>query len=187
MNRPKLNDIYNAYVADPSAANKDALATALYFFAKAIIASKYGRRFRTLEDVIGDAALRIQNSLDTFDPERGNFAAWSTAIISNLCVDRLRNWNNSHTVSYVDELGEASASPGSRYTSKLTVQAWLKALSSDEQFLLQAKVDKRTNKDIAEALGVSVNSVYCRWYYLKRKLRTLGVDIKKGVWKVQCE
>jgi RNA polymerase sigma-70 factor (ECF subfamily) len=131
------------------------------------------------EDVTIEAFWRIHRAHARFDPQRG-FEPWARRIATHAALDWLRRkkpessvppqmWQNMPAAAALDvavaaEIRQKTASAFSRLPVKLRVAALL------------AVVEERPQKEVAEALGITVAAVKLRVF---RALRLLRKDMER--------
>lgn len=136
---------------------------------------------RDREECLQDAALRVWDSLDKFDPNKGSFTTWLTVITRNTALNLLRRRHPE-----TEELPQHMEAPNSDPQELLLAQerrqalrTVLKALSLSDQTLFYRKYYYRqSTAQIASETGLTVRAVEGRLYRIKKQLRkALGGDL----------
>lgn len=136
---------------------------------------------RDREECLQDAALRVWDSLDKFDPNKGSFTTWLTVITRNTALNLLRRRHPK-----TEELPQHMEAPNSDPQELLLAQerrqalrSVLKALSLSDQTLFYRKYYYRqSTTQIASETGLTVRAVEGRLYRIKKQLRkALGGDL----------
>ena len=167
----KVNPAYEIYKANPSKENYEQLGDALYHFIQATIARKFGSRFNELQDAIGETVCEIIKDLDSFDPSKGSFAVWVVGVVDHTCLDMRRRKIRRREQIYVDE---QCGTPDAPYITRLFIKELQGRLLKEERKLMELKMGRASNEEIAAELGTTVDGVKGKWKRLLLKLRTLG-------------
>ena len=149
------------------------------------------------EDVYQDAWLKILRSASSY--ERGNFRAWLWQIVRNLVIDRSRKMRPELTLDEPlgDEDSEGAAataldmiSDESAVTTlermaeeerRSFVRAEIEALPTLQREVVALRIDAELEfKEIANMLGVSINTVLGRMHLAMKKLKE-SVKRKRGL------
>jgi len=137
---------------------------------------------RDREECLSEAAMRVWDSIDKFDPQRGSWAAWLTALTRNTALNHarsLRSHNGDQPLS--DDLPDPQPTPEEellRQEQAAALRKVLDRLSPKEKALLYRKYYyHQSTLQMAAELGLTVRAVEGRLYRLKRYLRKeLGGD-----------
>lgn len=155
---------------------------------------RYTRNEQESEEIFQDAFIKMHRAAPTWIPS-AKFSTWLYTIVRNLCIDAHRKKKIRRTIS-LDEKGEdderslydvvASDDPSpDSQTSDLEIgkvlEAALAKINPDQRevFLLREKSGLKF-EEIAEVLGVSVNTVKSRMRYA---LETLKKILEKSGYK----
>ena len=132
------------------------------------------------EECLSDAALRVWERIETYDPARGTWTAWLTALTRNAALNRARKQGSSGE-ELSSELPSAEPTPEERLLQQERRQALLSALGrlgQKERVLFYRKYYYRqSTAQIAAELGMTERAVEGRLYRIKKTLREqLGGD-----------
>ena len=132
------------------------------------------------EECLSDAALRVWERIETYDPTRGTWTAWLTALTRNAALNRARKQVSSGE-ELSSELPSAEPTPEERLLQQERRQALLSALGrlgQKERVLFYRKYYYRqSTAQIAAELGMTERAVEGRLYRIKKALREqLGGD-----------
>ena len=127
------------------------------------------------EECISEAAMRVWDSIERYDPARGSWNAWLTALTRNAALNRARQLQREAP----EELDPALPSPEPlpeeallRKERQAELTAALNRLSRTERLLFYRKYYYRqSTAQIASELGMSVRAVEGRLYRIKKRLR----------------
>ncbi len=129
---------------------------------------------RDREEAGSDIELRVWEKITNYDPEKGKFAPWLSALARNVAIDRARK-----TAPSSEALQENIPAPDSdpeqillkKERDKVLKEA-LYRLPYDERLLFFRKYYYRqSTAQIAAELGESERAIEGRLYRIKRKLR----------------
>jgi RNA polymerase sigma-70 factor (ECF subfamily) len=144
-----------------------------------------------LEDLVGMVCLDLvkddYRKLRKYDPDRGyRLSSWIGLIATNIAHDALRRRGPPHTStddedSPLAELRSGLPDPLEVLNHKERVQILAEAVKhltpTDQEFIRLYYEEQQTPEEIAEASGVSVNTVYSR----KNKVRGKLVRLVRGL------
>lgn len=130
------------------------------------------------EDCLSEVTLRIWEKIDSFDPQRGSWNAWLTAITRNAAVNHARNACRHGSA---EELPENTPAPGHTPEEAVlqkerqeALRAALSRLSAREQVLFYRKYYyMQSTAQIAAELGTTERAIEGKLYRLKQKLRRM--------------
>lgn len=137
---------------------------------------------REREECISDAALRVWDSIGSFDASRGGFTAWLSALTRNAALNRARA-----ALAPERELTEDYADPDAGPEREILRRERAEALRlaiinlppTDRSIVYRKYYYMQPMAQIAAELGMTEREVEGRLYRLKRKLRgALG-----GEWR----
>lgn len=132
---------------------------------------------RDQEECISEVALRLWESMDQYDPDRGSWTAWLTAMTRNTALNRARK-------NRAQREGEEALPlvPSPEFTPEeqmLREEAWrqlrlaLEELSHRDRLLFYRKYYYRQpTQQIAAELGMTTRAVEGKLYRIRKKLRT---------------
>lgn len=130
------------------------------------------------EDCLSEAAMRVWDRVGQFDPSRGSFNAWLTAVVRNTARNYQRAIQSHQSTQDLDE-NTPSPQPTPeelllRQERQAAVNRALARLSSEEQALFYRKYYYlQPTAQIAAELGTTERAVEGRLYRLKKRLRKL--------------
>ena len=134
-----------------------------------------------IEDCLSETAMRIWENFNTYDEDKGSFAAWVTAITRNTALNMVRR-KNRHKTDEIEENTESTESTPEEIVLKEERQRELRRaldlLSPKERNLFYRKhYYLQFTETIAAEMGMTVRSVEGKLYRIKKKLRKmLGGD-----------
>ena len=130
------------------------------------------------EDCLSEAAMRVWDRVGQFDPSRGSFNAWLTAVVRNTARNYQRAMQSHQSTQDLDE-NTPSPQPTPeelllRQERQAAVNRALARLSSEEQALFYRKYYYlQPTAQIAAELGTTERAVEGKLYRLKKRLRKL--------------
>ena len=130
------------------------------------------------EDCLSEAVMRVWDRVGQFDPSRGSFNAWLTAVVRNTARNYQRAIQSHQSTQDLDE-NTPSPQPTPeelllRQERQAAVNRALARLSSEEQALFYRKYYYlQPTAQIAAELGTTERAVEGRLYRLKKRLRKL--------------
>lgn len=146
------------------------------YIAKPILRDKHD-----IEDCLSETAMRIWENFNTYDEDKGSFAAWVTAITRNTALNMIRR-KNRHQAEPIEENTEsAELTPEEivlREEQKREFRRVLDLLTPKERNLFYRKYYYlQSTEKIAAEMGMTIRSVEGKLYRIKKKLRKmLGGD-----------
>lgn len=132
------------------------------------------------EECLSEAALRVWEKIESFDPARGSWTAWLTAVTRNTALNFARRVP-SDTEELSETLPSAAPSPEEAMVQRERTEALYAALArlgQRERALFYRKYYYRQpTAQIAAELGMTERAVEGRLYRIKKQLREmLGGD-----------
>lgn len=130
------------------------------------------------EDCLSEAAMRVWDRVAQFDPSRGSWNAWLTAVVRNTARNHRRAGQPHRSTQDLDE-NTPSPQPTPeelllRQERQAAVNRALARLSPDEQALFYRKYYYlQSTAQIAAELGTTERAVEGKLYRLKKRLRKL--------------
>lgn len=129
------------------------------------------------EDCLSETAMRVWEKIGQFDPQRGSWTAWLTAVARSTALNHVRGQARARSVG---ELEEDMPSPAPtpeeavlRRERQRELRQALDRLSSEDQALFYRKYYYlQPTAQIAAELGTTERAVEGRLYRLKKKLRS---------------
>lgn len=128
------------------------------------------------EECLSDVVMRIWNNIGRFDPERGSWRAWLTALTRNAALDRARHNKRAEPADGLSfETPSQEPTPEEtvlRQERKEAVNRALERLPSQDRLLFYRKYYYlQSNAQIASELGMTERAVEGRLYRLRKQLR----------------
>ena len=134
------------------------------------------------EDCLSEVLLRVWERIEQFDPEKGNWTAWLTAVTRNAALNQARQLARHGGVGEIPEdtpspQPEPEAALLARERQAALTRA-LRQLSPGDRLLFYRKYYYlQSTAQIASELGTTERAVEGKLYRLKRRLRKcLGGD-----------
>ena len=129
------------------------------------------------EECVSEAAMRVWEKIDSFDPERGSWNSWLTALTRNAALNRARQLKRAATEELSTDLLSPEPTPEEallRKERQAELAASLSRLSQEERLLFYRKYYyMQSTVQIASELGMSLRAVEGRLYRIKKRLRSL--------------
>ena len=129
------------------------------------------------EECLSDVAMRVWNGIEQFDPDRGKWNAWLTAIARNTALNRARKNAGETAQEIPPETPSQEISPEESLLKKERSMALVRALlqlSSNEKTLFYRKYYyMQSTEQIASEMGLSLRAVEGKLYRIKKKLRKM--------------
>lgn len=138
---------------------------------------------RDIEECYSDIVVSVWNNIQYYNPEKGSFTSWLTAISRNTAFNKARN--QKRIFESEESIYENTPSPcispeeaAIRKEQQRLLQKAISTLSSDNQSLFYRKYYyMQSTSQIAAELGLSERAVEGRLYRIKKILRKeLGGD-----------
>jgi len=134
------------------------------------------------EECVSEIAMRIWNKIDQYDPYRGSWTGWLTAIARNVALNKVRSQRTQNlNASDLSDLNEAETLPSKdlspeeqvlRAEQKAILAKALDTLPHGDRILFYRKYYYlQSTAQIASELGMTERAVEGRLYRLKQKLR----------------
>ena len=129
---------------------------------------------RDREECLSEAAMRAWDKIDRFDPQKGSWTGWLTALTRNAALNRFRR-----QAAPSGELTEDIPAPGPSPEETLLRQEQLGALRRamgslpvhDQALLYRKYYYLQSTEQIARELGTTPRAVEGKLYRLKKKLK----------------
>ena len=120
------------------------------------------------EECLSDAALRVWEKFGTYDPARGSWTAWLTALTRNTALNRARK-KSGGSEELPGDLPSAEPTPEERLLQQERRQALERALTAlPQRDRLQKAVD---------ALGASEQMLFYRKYYYRQSTAQIAAEL----------
>ena len=131
---------------------------------------------RDQEECLSEAAMQVWQRIEQFDPARGSWNAWLTALTRNLALNRARAGRGRQgTAEVTPDMPSREPTPEERLLEeerRAELSRALSELTAGEQLLFYRKYYYRQpTEQIAAELGMTTRAVEGRLYRLKRRLR----------------
>lgn len=132
------------------------------------------------EECLSECALRVWEKIDLYDPQKGSWKGWLTALTRRVALNKLRSME-SQTDELHEHIPSAAPSPEEELLRKeqmAALQTALGKLVGEERMLFYRKYYYRqSTRQIAAELGTTERAVEGKLYRLKKQLRKeLGGD-----------
>ena len=132
------------------------------------------------EECLSDAALRVWEKVGTYDPARGSWTAWLTALTRNTALNRARK-KSGGSEELSGDLPSAEPTPEEQLLQQERRQALERALTAlpqrDRLLFYRKYYYRQSTAQIAAELGTTERAVEGRLYRIKKALRkALGGD-----------
>lgn len=128
---------------------------------------------RDREECLSEAAMRVWDKIDSFDPERGSWTAWLTALTRNAALNRSKR--QARTEELTPDVPSPEPGPEETLLRRERLEGLRRAmgdLSPGDQALLYRKYYYRqSTEQIARELGTTPRAVEGKLYRLKQKLK----------------
>ena len=129
------------------------------------------------EECISEAAMRVWDNIERFDPARGSWNAWLTALTRNAALNRARQMQREDPEAIDPAMPSPEPSPEEallRKEGQAELNAALNRLSRTDRLLFYRKYYYRqSTAQIASELGMSARAVEGRLYRVKKRLRAM--------------
>ena len=130
-----------------------------------------------IEDCLSEISLKVWDKIDGFDPDRGSFAAWLTALTRNTAINRARQLARRQHEPLTEDTVSDKPSPEElllqRERQEMLKSALL-SLNAKEQILFYRKYYYlQSTAQIAAELGSTERAVEGKLYRLRKKLQKL--------------
>ena len=127
------------------------------------------------EECISEAAMRVWDNIERFDPSRGSWNAWLTALTRNAALNRARQLRRESPEPLDPGLPSPGPSPEEALLKKelqAELNAALNRLSRTDRLLFYRKYYyMQSTAQISSELGMSVRAAEGRLYRIKKRLR----------------
>ena len=128
-----------------------------------------------IEDCLSETAMRIWENFDTYDEDKGSFAAWVTAITRNTALNMIRRKNRHPETEIEEDIESTEPTPEEivlKEERQRELRRALELLSQKERNLFYRKYYYlQSTEKIAAEMCTTVRSVEGKLYRIKRKLR----------------
>ncbi|MEO0650373.1 MAG: sigma-70 family RNA polymerase sigma factor [Planctomycetota bacterium] len=136
------------------------------------------------DDLAQEVCLRAYRAFDRFDPERGSFRAWlmgiAQRVLQEALADLARGRSGSQDVEGRTRALEALPADATAVSRRVARDETLERLierleqlaAADHALLLHRGLEGRPHGEVADLLGVDVETARKRWQRLLARLRT---------------
>lgn len=134
------------------------------------------------EECISEIALRVWEKIGLYDPSRGSWTAWLTALSRNTALNRLRSSGLQVLGDEISsELADSAPTPEEQVLQRERKAALSKALTalslSERNLFFRKYYYMQSTAQIARELGTTERAVEGKLYRIKKRLRKeLGGD-----------
>lgn len=133
------------------------------------------------EECLSETVMTVWEKIDTYDPDKGSWTTWLTAVTRNGALNRARKLRREDTQELTPDIPAPEPTPEELVIRKEREAALLEALrylGDRERMLFYRKYYYRQpTAQIAAELGMTQRAVEGRLYRIKQKLRKrLGGD-----------
>lgn len=145
--------------------------------------SKLGRVESSPEDLVQELWVRLIGKVSSFDPKQGTIRQWVFGFARNLLHEVLRQAARGHRpvqprtdgVHLSDVAAEVTSATerAARADRRECLRKLFSELEESERDLLELKIQDHSSQEIAEVLGIAVNTVDKRWQRLRERMATL--------------
>jgi RNA polymerase sigma-70 factor, ECF subfamily len=150
---------------------------------------RFGVRKPELDDAVQDVFIVVHRKLSDFQP-KASIRAWIFGIVASVARTHRRTRARKEVTSAapVDRMGDVKSQDPEALLqcsqAKRTLEAILDSMRSDErEVFIWVELEQMRGPEIAEALGISVNTVYSRLRAARRDfqqgLARLTVDVRR--------
>ena len=166
--RSEVGDQLDAFAQQAAAGSREALDTLLQMVDDSRLANATVRRFilneELVEEATQDTLIAVAESIHKFRSE-SRFTTWLYSIARNVAIGHLRKMNPESPLDVADE--EAAAGAGRRLSSvvaeRTAIQAAIEQLPPHYRDTVMLRdVERRSYEEIADALGIELNTVRSR-------------------------
>ena len=153
---------------------------------------RYHAKFNAddLADIVGEVWMVLlkddMRKLRLYDPDRGyRLTSWLGLITTNCTIDQLRQRSSENIlfddVSSLELTMADSRSPDQGLEDMESVQIARQAIdqlsSEEQQFVVSCFHDERRPEELAQELGITVNTVYSRKFKIREKLTRIVASL----------
>lgn len=128
------------------------------------------------EECLSDAVMRAWEKIDQFDPDRGSWTAWLTAVARSVALNKLRTTKKrEETAELTPDIPSPEPTPEELLLRRERQQALKEALSQLSQFdrliFYRKYYYLQSTAQIAAETGMTERAVEGRLYRVKKQLR----------------
>lgn len=147
-----------------------------------------------VQDVVNDIYLKVIKNIRLYDPNKGGFRTWFNQIVRNHLCDRFRVWQNNKedladNPDFAEELPSIKIGNPEEHISNQEKQEMLHqmmaCLNIEQRIcIVLHDLEGWKNKEIADMLNVSENTVKTRIFNGRKKLEKRGMEMKAQGYKL---
>ena len=130
---------------------------------------------RDLEECLQDAAMRIWQEIDRFDPEKGSWKVWLTTIARNLALNRARAEKRREAGELDEEEADRGPTPEELILRREQQEQLLNALNGlrqEDRLLFYRKYYYRQSvRQIAAEMGTTERCIEGKLYRIRQTLK----------------
>ena len=138
---------------------------------------------RDVEECINDVTLKICDKIDNFDPEKGSWKAWITAIARNAALNKVRTHKDCERTAIDLDSDAAADIPSSepdpeelviRKERQSVMAKAIEALSNREKVIFYRRYYyQQSIAQIASELGMTERAAEGKLYRIRKKLQDM--------------
>lgn len=130
------------------------------------------------EECLSDAVMRVWDRIDQFDPDRGSWTAWVTAVARSVALNRVRaTKHREETAELTPDIPSPEPTPEELLLRRERQRELQQAISQLSQFERQIFYRKyyylQSTAQIALETGMTERAIEGRLYRIKKHLRKL--------------
>ncbi len=122
---------------------------------------------RSVEECVSDVAMRVWENIGRYDPEKGGFKAWLTAIARNAALNTARGESRRPQTEDIDA-GPEEDSPAAGIAAPAEADPAEALLRKERAAALESALNR---------LGSTDRSIFYRRYYYKQSLAQIGAEL----------
>ena len=138
------------------------------------------------QDITQDTFVRVQRSINTFDPAKGSFVTWAKTIAKNLCIRHKQRLSgktdaNSELVAQTADSRDSHETDFEEKNLRDAIKNAIQCLPEPERSIVYYKYrNNNTLDELAERLNISRRTVSRRYLkamdMLKEELKKQGME-----------
>lgn len=130
------------------------------------------------EECLSDAVMRAWDRIDQFDPDRGSWTAWLTAVARSVALNRVRaTKHREETAELTPDIPSPDPTPEESLLRRERQQELKQAISQLSQFdrliFYRKYYYLQSTAQIASETGMTERAIEGRLYRIKKRLRKL--------------
>lgn len=164
--RSEAAELLDRYAQEAALGSRDALDSLLGLIDEQRLANATVRRFilndELVEEATQDTLIAVAESIHKFRAE-SRFTTWLYAIARNVAIGHLRRMNPEASLDSADESAGAGRRLSSVVAERTAIQNAVEQLPPHYRDTVMLRdVERRSYEEIAEALGIELNTVRSR-------------------------